>query len=179
MLVAAVMVLAVFAECAAQSEDAAGELEIKAAYLFKFGTYVEWPPSTFAGPEAPLVIGVIGADELGDELTRLVAGRTVHNRPVSVRKLKRGASLAGIHILHVGRAEGARAADSVTAARGLPILVVTDSVNAFEQGGTINFVLVGDKLRFDVAPPSSEVGNLKISSRLLSVARKVVTGRPS
>jgi hypothetical protein len=177
-LAAALLVLPA-ASMAADSEVTAGEQQIKVAFLYKFGSYVEWPPNVFSNAEAPLVIGVVGADDMADELTKTVAGRMVNGRPVVVRKLRRGAGAASVNILYVGRSEGARAAESIAQVKGHPVLVVTDSEAAFEQGGTINFVLDGGKVRFDVAPPSSEQGNLRISSRLLAVARKVVTGRPS
>lgn len=164
---------------AADAEDRPGEQQIKVAFLYKFGSFIEWPPGTFASPESPLTIGVVGADDLADELTAAVAGRSVNSRPVVVRKLRRGAAMASVNILYIGRSEGARAADSIAAAKSHPILIVTESEAAFEQGGTINFVLDANKVRFDVAPPSSEAGNLRISARLLTVARKVVTGRPS
>lgn len=163
----------------AQGSDAAGEQKIKAAFLYKFGGFVEWPAGVFAAADAPLVIGVLGADDLADELSQITAGRAINGRPVLVRKLRRGGVVQPLQILFIGRSEGARAAEAVAAVRGQPVLVVTDSEPAFEQGATIHFVVVEDKVRFDVAPPSSEKGNLKISARLLAVARKVVSGRPS
>jgi len=166
-------------DCRAQAEDAAGEQKIKAAFLFKFGSFIEWPANVFPGPDAPIVIGVLGADDLADELSQVVAGRSVNGRPVQVRKLRRGTIEQPLQILFVSRSEGARAAATILAVKGQPVLVVTDSEAAFEQGAMINFVLVDDKLRFDVAPPSSERGNLRISARLLAVARKIVQGRPS
>src|SRR2546421_352827 len=101
--------------CAAQSDAQTAEYRVKAAFLYKFGGYVEWPQGVFAKPDSPIAIGVIGADALAEELARIVAGRT------------------------------------------------------------INFVVVEDKVRFDIAPPPSESSNLKISARLLGVARKVVS----
>jgi hypothetical protein len=177
-LVVAVALAIVSAESRGQSISKAAEHQVKAAFLLKFASYVEWPPQSFASAESPLEIGVVGADELAGELAGMVEGRSVNGRPVIVRKLRRG-GLALVNILYVGRSEGQHAAESIAAVRGQPVLVVTDSEAAFEHGATIKFVVVGDKVRFDVAPPSSEVGNLKISARLLSVARKVVTGPPS
>lgn len=164
-------------ECAAQSDDP-GEQQIKVAFLYKFGSYVDWPPAAFAGPDSPLVIGVLGADELADELAATVARRPVSGRLVIVRKLRRGAPVSGVQILFVARTESARHAEVVAPLRGQPILIVTESEDAFQHGSMINFVQVGDKIRFDVDPSSAERGNLKISARLLAVARKVVS-RPS
>src|SRR5712692_8428740 len=101
--------------------------------------------------------------------------RRVQGRPVAVRRLRRGESLAGLHMLFVGRSETGRLGEVLAAARGHAVLTVTESEDAIASGSMINFVAVDDKVRFDVALPPAERGQLKISSRLLAVARKVVS----
>lgn len=157
-------------------QGAAPEVRIKAAFLYKFCSFVEWPSASFAEPGAPFSIGVLGADALADELARVVEGRTVGERAVLVRKLRRGASLAGLQVLFVGGPDAARLADVLEGARGLPLLTVTETRDRQAEGSMINFVLVEDKVRFDVALPPAEAGHLRISSRLLAVARKVLAG---
>lgn len=157
-------------------QGAAPEVRIKAAFLYKFCAYVEWPPASFVEPGAPFTIGVMGADALADELARLVEGRAVEERPVLVRKLRRGAALAGLQVLFVGGQDAARLADILEGAKGLPLLTVTETRDRQAEGSMINFVLVDDKVRFDVALPPAEAGHLRISSRLLAVARKVLAG---
>jgi hypothetical protein len=147
---------------------------VKAAFLYRFASYVEWPPQVLPRAESPLVIGVIGADALGDELAQVVADRTVAGRPVTVRKLRRGEALTGVHVLFIGRSDAHRSADVLAAAKGKAVLTVTESEDAFALGSVINFVLLDDKVRFDVALRPAEMENLKISARLLSVARKVI-----
>ncbi len=161
--------------CAAQSDAQTAEYRVKAAFLYKFGGYVEWPQGVFAKPDSPIAIGVIGADALAEELARIVAGRTINGRPVTVRKLRPGEAVARLHVLFVGRSDSSRLADILAAAKGQPLLTVTESEEALELGSMINFVVVEDKVRFDIAPPPSESSNLKISARLLGVARKVVS----
>lgn len=174
---AALLVAGGAGECAAQADEAqAAEYRVKAAFLYKFGSFVEWPPDAFARPEIPFVIGVIGADELADELAQVVAGRSVSGHPITVRKLRRGSSLAGLQVLFIGRADGGRLAEILAPAKGQPMLTVTESEGALAHGSVINFVVVGDKVRFDVALPPAELGNLKISARLLAVARRVIAG---
>jgi len=150
------------------------EAQIKAAFLYKFGGFVEWPARVFERGDSAFAIGVLGADAVASELESLVPGRTVQGRPVAVRKLKRGDPLAGLHILFVGGSESARIAEILGAAKTQPLLVVSESDDAFSQGSMINFVAVEDKVRFDVALPPAERGQLKISARLLAVARKVI-----
>jgi hypothetical protein len=163
---------------AAQADAQADEYRVKAAFLYKFGSYIEWPGHVFSSTDSPLAIGVMGADALADELAQIVSGRSVNSRSVQVRKVRPGDSIAGLHVLFIGRADSGRLAGVLAAARGRALLTVTESDDALELGSTINFVVVDDKVRFDVAPPPAESGNLKISARLLAVARKVVA-KPS
>jgi hypothetical protein len=149
------------------------EVQVKAAFLYKFGDFVEWPADAFAGPDGVFVIGVLGADGMADELEKVVTGRTVQERAVVVRRLRRGEALGRLHVLFVGQAEAARLPELASAAQGQPVLLVSDSDNATARGSMINFVSVEGRVRFDVALPSAERGKLKISARLLSVARKV------
>jgi len=159
----------------AQADAQADEYRVKAAFLYKFGSYIEWPGGSFARADSPVTIGVMGADTLAEELTQIVAGRNVNGRPVRVRKLRPGDPIAGLHVLFVGRGEGGRLAEILAAARGQALLTVTESEEGLELGSMINFVVVEDKVRFDIAPPPSESSNLKISTRLLGVARKIVS----
>jgi hypothetical protein len=172
----AVLALLLSLPALAQTEGRAAEIQIKAAFLYKFGAFVEWPPKAFVEPDAPFIIGVLGADVLAGELEQLVSGRTVHGRRVAVRRLRRSDSLAGLHVLFVGRAETERLGEILEAASGQPVLTVTDSEEGLARGSMINFVTVDDKVRFDIALPQAERGHLKISSRLLAVARKVIPG---
>lgn len=158
----------------AQPERLAGEHQVKAAYLYKFLGFVEWPARVFEQPQSPFVIGVVGADDLAEELATVVSQRQVNGRPAVARRLRPGDPLTGLHMLFIGRAAGARAAGLLAGARGTALLIVSESDEAFAAGSAINFVLVDNKVRFDVALASVEHNELKISSRLLGVARRVV-----
>jgi hypothetical protein len=162
--------------CRAQAPMQVGEYEVKAAFLYKFASYVEWPPQVFEQPGGRFVIGVAGADMLADALARIVAGRSIGGRLVEIRKLHRGDPVSGLQILFIGRSDGAKPSDFLASARGRPVLTVSESEDAFALGSIINFVIVDDKVRFDVALREAELANLKVSARLLSVARKVRTG---
>ena len=155
--------------------ERASEAQVKAAFIYKFGGFVEWPVRAFARADSVFTIGVLGADTVAAELEPLVAGRTVQGRPVSVHKLKRGDPLTGLHLLFVGQSEAPRLGEILGAAKGQPLLVVTESEDALTRGSMINFITVEDKVRFDVALPQAERGQLRISARLLGVARKVIT----
>ena len=162
--------------CEVRAQAPAAEYQVKAAFLYKFLSFVDWPADVFERPDSPLVIGVLGADSLADELTAVVAERTAHGRRVAARKLRPGEPVTGLHVLFVGRTDSGRLPGLLDSAKGQPLLTVTESDEAFARGSAINFVLVDNKVRFDVAPRAAELGNLKISSRLLGVARKVLPG---
>jgi len=154
------------------------EYQIKATFLCKFGNFVEWPGPPAAASAAPFGIGVIGPDAVVDEVASAARGQTVNGRPIVVRRLGRGEPLAGLGIVFVTRSQGARLAETLAEARGQPILTVTESEQGVAAGSMVNFVVVDDKVKFDIALPPAELSSLKISSRLLAVARQVM-GRPS
>jgi hypothetical protein len=162
----------------AADDNATLEQRVKAAFLYQFTGYVEWPPATFAQDGTPVTIAVMGADPLAAELDQVVTGRTVGGRTVTVRRVKAGDSLAGIHILFVGASENARLSDVAQAAQPRSILVVTESKGALARGSMINFILVDRRVRFEVALDPVEKGGLKLSSRLLAVAQQVRTETP-
>jgi hypothetical protein len=155
--------------------DSTLEQRVKAAFLYQFAAYVEWPPNTFAQPGTPITIAVLGADAVAEELGQVVTGRTVGGRSVVVKRVKQGESLAGVHILFVGKSEGARL-NQLPQARA--VLTVTEMDGALAHGSMINFVLVDRRVRFEVALDSVEKNGLKLSSRLLAVAQQVRTGTP-
>lgn len=152
------------------------ERQVKAAYLYKFGNYVEWPEHVFRTPDSPVRIGVIGADPIADELAQLAAGRTINGRQIVVRKLRRDDPLTDINILFVGRSANARLPDILGAAKGIPMLTVTESDDGIAAGSMINFVMVDGKVRFEAAPKAAGMSNLNISARLLAAAYKVALG---
>lgn len=152
------------------------ERQVKAAYLSKFGSYVEWPAQAFENQDSPLRIGVIGADVLADDLAQLVAGRTVNGRQVQVHKLRQGDPVGGLNMLFIGGSDNGRLASVLATTKGQPLLTVTESDDGLALGSTINFVIVNGKVRFEVAPKNASQGNLNISARLLAAACKVAPG---
>jgi hypothetical protein len=149
------------------------ERSVKAAYLFKFLGYVEFPAAGENG--GPLVVGVLGADDVAAELTRITAGKMVNGRPVAVRSVREGETLAGLQMLFVG-AEAAVLPKVLRSAAQNGVLGVTEDENGLQQGAVINFRIVEDRVRFEVSLPAAERSNLKLSSRLLSVAWHVQKG---
>ena len=166
------LLLGLAAGSGAQAQGAA-EATVKAAFLYKFAGYVEWPPNASPPPDAPIVIGVMGADEVAAELEKLLPGRQVNNHRVVLRRLRAGEPLRGVHLLFVGRGEpNVRAV--LAAAQQQGVLTVSDGERGLEAGSAVNFVSVDDRVGFEVSLEAAERSGLRISSRMLAVARRVV-----
>lgn len=159
---------------AAQAEE--DESRVKAAFLLRFSQYVEWPAQVFQQPRTPLVIGVVGAEGVASELQQMSSERGASGRPVQVRTLKGIDEVTQAHVLFIGLEDKGRVAPYVSAARGRPILVVTEAPDALAQGSMINFVVVDRRIRFEIGLESAEKVGLILSSRLLSVAMRVHKG---
>ncbi len=166
------------AHCAALADTQLTEYQIKVAFLCKFGNFVEWPLRQAAASDSAFGIGVVASDAVVDELTRAARGQTVNGRPITVRRLARGDPVDGIGIIFVARTHAGRLEETLGAVKGQPILTVTESDSGTAVGSMVNFVVVDDKVKFDIALQPAEMSNLKISARLLSVARTVI-GRSS
>ena len=151
----------------------ATEPSVKAAFLYKFAGYVEWPAYAFPSQDTPVVIGVAGSDEVASELEKLVPGRNVNGRIVLVRRLREADAPRGIHVVFVARGE-ANARALIRAAQQHGSLVVTESERGLELGSAINFVPSEDRIGFEVSLEAAERSGLRISSRMLAVARRVL-----
>lgn len=148
------------------------ESELKAAFLYHFGSYVDWPANAFEDADAPFVIGLVGADDIQGPLAAIVRGRTVLDRRISVRRLEAGDDPGAAHILFIGGSVRPGTADDLLQrARGLPVLTVTEAVYVRDAG--IRFVIDEDRVRFDISLPVVQEADLRISSRLLGIARRV------
>jgi YfiR/HmsC-like len=162
----------------ADERKSALELQVKAAFLYKFAGYVEWPADVFPAADTPVTIGVLHDEAMAEALSKLVAGRTSSGRRVAVAPLKAGELIPAVHLLFIGASEEARLKAEVQAVAGRPILIVTEQEGAFDHGSMINFVLARGRVRFEVALKAVEASGLTLSSRLLSVAQTVRNGTP-
>lgn len=158
-----------------QSVVAPRESSVKAAFLLKFASFVEWPAGTFARPGQPLVIGVADDDEFQASLELLVAGRSIEDRPVVVRRIteSNGATvIAGVHILYLGPRRDSRLRETIESVRG-PVLIVSSQPQGLKAGSVINFSPDGGRVRFSVSLDAAERRDLKLSARLLAVAQAI------
>jgi hypothetical protein len=150
---------------------AVSEERVKAAYLYRLLNYVEFPAHAGA---APYVIGVMEDEVVAGELAQLVAGKQVNGREVGVRKLGAGVPLGGLDVLFISRSERARQPYLLKQVRLAPLLTVTETAEGLEQGSIINFRIVEGHVRFEISLPAADQAGIKLSSRLLALAVKVV-----
>ena len=163
------LVVAVLLPLSGFAQGNALETRIKATFLYKFCQYVTWPSSQFDTADAAIVIAVVGDPYMAEELRLIVAGRVSNGRSMLVRQLQFGDPLEGVHMVFFGA--GNRAQQE----QNLPLLTVTESLDD-NHAGMINFVLEHNKVRFDIAKHKAEQVGLRLSSQLLSVARRVNEG---
>lgn len=149
------------------------ENRLKAAFLYKFADYVEWPEAAFPAPDTPITIAVINADTVAERLSEMVVGRTAQGRPIIVKRLAASQPVAGTHILFIGGDAADRLGALAQTVSDQPTLLVTDSDGALQRGSMINFVLADRRLRFEIALDAAEKSGLRLSSRLLAVALDV------
>jgi len=176
--IASFALLALCTLCAGEStaaDESPQDIEqrVKAAFLFKFGGYVEWPGSAFPRADSPFVIGVAGADVLAEELSKVVAGRTMNGRTVAVRRIRSGEQIAGVHVLFISRSEGGRLGELLFMTQGQPVLTVTETAKGLAQGSVINFVVADNRVRFEVSLEPANRSGLRIGAPLLAVAQRV------
>lgn len=155
-------------EAQAQSED-----QIKAAFLYNFARYVEWPTASFAGPDAPVRICIAGNGTFADVVAETVSGKNVENRPVEVKAMPALTGSSDCHILYVGEGIDAGPAQVASNVGGSSVFTVADRAGFAAGGGIANFIRTDNKIRFEINPSSAKQAGLKVSSRLLRLAQVV------
>jgi len=157
----------------ASAADESVEYAVKAAFLHKFGSFVEWPATAFASPTSPFQLCVVGEDPFGAALDKAVSGQQIARRPVEVRRLKTVKPDSGCHIAYLAASETQRLAQIIEALRGSSVLTVSDGRSPGVATGIINFVIKDDRVRFDIDDEAAAQNRLALSSKLLSVALSV------
>lgn len=166
LLRAAALLLLLALPAAAQ----APEYDVKAAFLFNFAKFVEWPAGAFAGERAPLTICVFGDDPFGRSLDAVVQGERVGERGLAVERPERIGDLDGCHVLFVSGSERERLPEVLARVEEEPVLTVGDADGFLRAGGIINFILEGSKVRFLINQEAAERSGLRISSKLMRLA---------
>jgi hypothetical protein len=165
--------LATFAWRGAIAQTYAEE-EIKAAYIYHFGTYVDWPESGEGEPDdGAITIAVLGDERVYDQLSRYLPGRTIANRDVRIREILSVDTLGDEEILFIGYEKNRQLDAILSAAQAPGRLIVTDTTLGLRPGAAINFRRADDRVRFEIAQTTAAAANLTLSSRLLASAVSV------
>lgn len=154
-----------------------GEYQVKAAFLFHFAQFVEWPEGTFKDASSPLIYCTIGADPFNGSLDAALSGKTIGARPFQVMHFKQIQDIRGCQLLFIGEGEQKLIPSLLTRFQGNQVLTVGESQNFVQNGGMIGFLLEENKIRFEVNLDAAEHAKLKLSSRLLALAKRVIGGQ--
>ena len=151
----------------------AGEYQVKAAFLFGFAKFVDWPTNTFSDPKQPLTVCVYGRDPFGEILDDALLGKSIGDRRVSVGRANQFQDIAGCQMIFVARSEHERARELMNRLAGHAVLLVGENEGFATSGGTIEFTLEDRRVHFIINPDAAERAGLKFSSKLLALAKIV------
>jgi len=151
-----------------------GEYQVKAAFLYNFAKFVEWPADAFAQKSDSMNLCILGDDPFGSDLNT-IQGEIIGNRRLSIKHVKTTQPLRECHILFVCNSEKKQLPKIVNTLKGASVLLVGDTDGFAQQNIIINFYLEEDKVRFEINADAAKLARLNISSKLLKLA-KIVHG---
>lgn len=151
-------------------EQTPSEYEVKAAFLFNFAKFVEWPPEVFADTNSPMVVGVLGKNVFGNNLEKIIRDRKVNNRSFQFRNYTSITEVTNCQILFISASEKNEFPKIVSALHNASVLTVSETDGFIEAGGMINFMFQNNNIRFQISDEAAKKAGLKISSKLLSLA---------
>lgn len=167
------MIVAASASFASEARaQTAEEAAVKATFLYRFASFVDWPSAAFAALDSPLVICVSGADGFAHTVQQASSGGRIGGRPVEVRAVTSVGPGSGCHIVFLAGVATQSVAEGVRALRGQPVLTVTDDRNGGARGA-IHFVVADGRVRFHVDRDQAQANGLAINARLLNIALSV------
>lgn len=149
------------------------EDQVKAAFLFNFTKFVEWPDGSFETPQAPLVVGIIGDDPIDEDLERMVAGQKVQGRSLVIRRERWGGDLRRCQVLFVSASEHQHSSRILESVQSAGVLTVSDMEGFAEAGGVIELVVEQKRVRFIVNLDAATQDRLRLSAKLLALARVI------
>lgn len=149
------------------------EYQVKAAFLYNFVQFVEWPPNTFENAESPFRIGILGEDPFGPALDQIVRGESIHGHRIEIVRSRHVQELEHCQMIFISRSDRGRLAEILQRLGGRQILTASEVPGFAARGGIINFYLEGNKVRFEINPSAARREGLKISSQLLNLGRIV------
>jgi hypothetical protein len=149
-----------------------GEYIIKAAFLYNFAKFVDWPGEDFANDESPIILCILGKDPFG-ELLESIEGKTVKGRRLMIKRLEEIEDLERCHILFISKSEKKNLTQVFDKLAGWSVLTVSDMESFAQRGGIIGLVTEEKKIRFQINVEAAQHRRVKISSKLLKLAQIV------
>jgi YfiR/HmsC-like len=160
----------------AQSKPS-GEYEVKAAFLYNFAKFIDWPPGSFAGPQSPFTICILGVDPFGREMDNVLQGKMVGTRPVAIERVRKFTDLRRCQMAFVSSSDAPHLPEILESLKGSSVLVVGESEGFATAGGAIQFQIEEERVRFLINPYATENAGVKVSSKLLALAKIVRPGQ--
>jgi hypothetical protein len=151
----------------------ANEYQVKAAFLYNFAKFVDWPPSAFSDAKQPLDVCVYGRDPFGNALEDALLGKTIGERRIGLGRAMQFQDLAGCHVVFVSSPARESTMDLANRLKGRPVLLVGESEGFAASGGAIQFTIEDNRVHFIINPDAADRAGLKISSKLLALAKIV------
>jgi hypothetical protein len=150
------------------------EYQVKAAYLYNFAKFVEWPVDRFPSATAPIRLCVLNENSFESELRQIANGKTIAGHQVTVVAVQNGDQSRSCHVLFISSSHNRQTRHIIEGLGNTSVLTVGETKGFIEEGGIVNFVLQDDHVRFQVNNKAANQARLRISSRLLSVAKPVI-----
>lgn len=154
--------------CPAQS--APSEYQVKAAFIYNFARFIEWPTQSYFAADSPMIIGVLGKNDFGDNLAQIINGKEIKGHPLQFKEFESVAEATNCQVLFISKSEQSDFPKIIVQLQGANILTVSDGDNFISAGGMINLVIVDQKIRFQINNDAAKKAGLTISSKLLSLA---------
>jgi hypothetical protein len=168
-----IALLGISLSVASASAQSVTDDRVKAAYIFNFAKFIEWPPQVFTAKESPMNFCVLGRSPVVDELDSSIGGKSVNGHTIMIKHLHGPDEIKDCHLIFLAASAGKQQQKLIEAAKGSAVLLVAETPGFARSGGTINFITESGRLLFEVNINAAESAHLKISSKLLALARIV------
>jgi hypothetical protein len=152
------------------------EYDVKAIFLYNFAKFVEWPANAFPDAKAPITVCIFGDDPFGSTLDDIVRGKTINDRGLTIRRIRKPEDTRGCQILFVSNTEDRRLSAILASVSGSSVLVIGDSEDFADLGGGIQFFLEDTKVHFAINVDAIQRAHLSVSAKLLALAKIVHDG---
>ncbi len=149
------------------------EYQLKAAFLFNFAKFIDWPPSSFTSPQAPFAICIFGNDPFGQAIDSTLKGQSIRGRVVTIQRVHDPSQLRHCQMAFIGSSEEHHLPEILQSVRGVSVLLVGEAPGFAARGGAIQFQMEDNRVRFSINPDAAKRAGLRVSSKLLSLANVV------